>query len=88
MTSPATPTPPQYAAGALKQDAGQTNAVAIRTNIDTSNNFKDWGVMTIDHGGHYATWDEVSAWPDVTSPAAVVAALGGDGVLSATVVAQ
>jgi hypothetical protein len=42
-----------------------TQAVAIRTNIETSNNYKDWGVMTIDHGGHYATWDEVQNWADL-----------------------
>jgi hypothetical protein len=43
-----------------------TNAVAIRTNIVTSNNFKDWGVMTIDHGGHYDTWDTVQGWTDLS----------------------
>jgi hypothetical protein len=43
-----------------------TGAVAIRTNIVTTNNFKDWGVMTIDHGGHYDTWDTVQGWTDLT----------------------
>jgi len=43
-------------------------AAAVRTNIVTSNNYKDWGVMTIDHGGYYATWDEVQTWPDITTP--------------------
>jgi hypothetical protein len=64
---PATPTPPSYTAGWVKQDnaSGGTMAVAIRTNIETSNNYKDWGVMTVDHGGHYATWDEVSGWADL-----------------------
>jgi hypothetical protein len=66
MTSPATPTPPAYTEGWVKQDTAATNAVAVRTNIVTNNNFKDWGVMTIDHGGHYATWDEVQTWADIT----------------------
>jgi hypothetical protein len=85
MTAPATPTPPQYIAGSIKVDAANTKAVAIRTNIETNNNFKDWGVMTVDHGGHYATWDDVAGWSDLPVPSVVTAALSGSGTLSATV---
>jgi hypothetical protein len=67
-TTPATPTPPQYTAGWVKQDKVTTMAVAVRTNIVTNNNYKDWGVMTVDHGGYYATWDEVQTWADLTTP--------------------
>jgi hypothetical protein len=85
MTAPATPTPPQYTPGAIKVDAVSTKAVAIRTDIVTSNNFKDWGVMTVDRGGHYATWDDVAAWPDLALPSVAPAQLGGMGDLTATV---
>jgi hypothetical protein len=27
----------------------------------------EWAVMIVDHGGHYATADEVADWPDITS---------------------
>jgi hypothetical protein len=84
VTSPATPTPPQYTSGWVKQDIGVTLAVAVRTDIVTANNFKDWGVMTLDHGGRYATWDEVSAWPDLAGPASAVASFSGDGDMVAT----
>ena len=59
-----TATPPTYAVGALKQDP-DTQAVAVRTAIPDPNGNHDWGVMTTDHGGHYATWDEVAAWLDL-----------------------
>jgi hypothetical protein len=59
-----TPTPPEYATGAVKQDP-TTLAVAVRTDIPDVDYSHDWGVMTIEHGGHYATWDEVSTWDDL-----------------------
>ena len=62
MTSP-TPTPPEYGVGALKQDP-DTLAVAVRTNIPDPNGNHDWGVMTVDRGGHYASYDEVGSWTD------------------------
>jgi hypothetical protein len=81
MTSPAaTPTPPQYTAGWVKQDLHHTWAVAVRTSIVTATNAKDWGVMTVDRGGHYGTWDEVGSWPDIADVYRVGAAfIGGDG---------
>ena len=64
MTSPANPTPAAYKIGAVKQD-NLTLAVAVRTNIIDPDNLKDWGVMTVDRGGHYASWDEVQNWRDM-----------------------
>ena len=65
MTSPtAEPTPNTYATGAVKQDE-QSLAVAVRTNIVDPDNLKDWGVMTTDRGGHYASWGEVQNWRDM-----------------------
>lgn len=58
-----TPTPPQYQTGHLKQDPVSL-AVAVRTNIPDPESSHDWGVMTVDRGGHYAGWDEVSGWID------------------------
>jgi hypothetical protein len=58
-----TPTPPQYATGAIKQDPDSL-AVAVRTNIPDPDSDHDWGVMTVDRGGHYAGWDEVAGWAD------------------------
>jgi hypothetical protein len=84
MTAPTgSVTPPQYTVGWIKQDIYATNASAIRTNIETSNNFKDWMVATIDHGGHYASWDDVADWPDVSTTRALT---GGEGTLSAIIV--
>jgi len=64
MTSP---TPDNYSTGAVKQDE-QTLAVAVRTNILDPDGLKDWGIMTTDRGGHYASWEEVQNWRDM-SPA-------------------
>ena len=64
MTSPANPTPPEYVTGAVKQEP-TILAVAVRTNITDPDNMKDWGVMTVDRGGHYASWDEVQNWKDM-----------------------
>ena len=61
MTSP---TPQNYATGAVKQDP-ETLASAVRTNIPDPDGLKDWGVMTVDRGGHYASWDEVGGWKDM-----------------------
>lgn len=60
-----TPTPPEYATGAARQHP-DSFAVAVRTNIPDPDGLHDWGVMTIDRGGHYAGWDEVSTWVDMT----------------------
>ncbi len=65
MTSPSTPTPPEYPVGAVKRNP-LTSAVAVRTNIIDALNRKDWGVMTVDQGGSYASWDDVSTWKDMT----------------------
>ena len=63
MTSP---TPPQYMTGAVRQNL-ETLAVAVRTSIFDPDGRKDWGVMTVDSGGHYTSWDEVAteAWRDM-----------------------
>jgi hypothetical protein len=68
MTTPAaTPTPPQYAPGWVKQDIYNTLAVALRTAIQTPSNTKDWLVATIDRGARHTSWDEISHWPDLTT---------------------
>lgn len=59
------PTPPQYAVGAVKQQP-EGLAVAIRTNILDPNGLKDWGIMTVDRGGHYGGYEEVANWTDLT----------------------
>jgi hypothetical protein len=59
----ATPTPPQYVTGSVKQSPDDLS-VAVRTNILDPDGLKDWGVMTIDRGGHYASYDEVAGWTD------------------------
>jgi hypothetical protein len=59
-----TPSPPEYLVGAVKQDP-ETLAVAVRTNILDPENRKDWGIMSIDRGGMYVGWDQVSSWPDL-----------------------
>lgn len=58
------PTPPQYITGWVKQDPASL-AVAVRTNIPDPESNHDWGVMTVDRGGHYAGWDEVAGWSDL-----------------------
>lgn len=63
-----TPTPPEYATGAVKQDPA-TLSVAVRTNIPAPYYDHEWGVMTIDRGGHYASYDEVQNWDDMASGA-------------------
>jgi hypothetical protein len=56
-------TPSQYLTGHLFQDPA-TLAVAVRTNIPDPYYDHEWGVMTVDRGGHYASWDEISGWTD------------------------
>jgi hypothetical protein len=65
-------TPPAYTTGSVKQDP-VTLAVAVRTNIPTnlpSDPYEGhaWGVMTVDQGGHFAGWDDVSNWTDLNIP--------------------
>jgi hypothetical protein len=59
------PTPVQYPVGHVRQDP-ESLAVAVRTNIPDPDSGHDWAVMTIDRGGHYASWDEVAEWDDMT----------------------
>lgn len=59
-----TPSPASYQTGDVRQDPA-TFAVAVRTSIIDPDNTKDWGIMTVDRGGHYASWDEVSTWVDM-----------------------
>jgi hypothetical protein len=66
-----TPTPEQYAEGAVKQNP-DTLAVAVRTAPGLP---REWAVMTTDLGGRYTTYDEVEAWVDMQpTPAAKAAA--------------
>lgn len=58
------PTPDEYPVGWVKQDP-VSQAVALRTSIVDASHAKDWGIMTTDRGGQYATWDQVSDWPDL-----------------------
>lgn len=90
LSPSATPTPAQYVVGWVKQDLNNTLAVAVRTSIATANNMKDWGVMTVDHGGHYASWDDVSAWPDIDAQLVMMldAQFSGDGALTAEMASQ
>jgi hypothetical protein len=63
-----TATPPEYVTGSVKQDP-VTLAVAVRTLIpDSPYEAHAWGVMTTDRGGHYADWDEVQNWTDLSAP--------------------
>jgi hypothetical protein len=61
-----TPTPPSFTTGWVKQDPA-TLAVAVRTEIPDPYLDHEWGVMTIDRGGHYASYDEVQSWTDLTT---------------------
>jgi hypothetical protein len=60
------PTPPQFYTGWVKQDP-DSKAVAVRTNIPDPYSDHDWGVMTVDRGGHYASYDEVQNWTDLSA---------------------
>jgi len=73
----ATPTPPVYLTGSVKQDP-VTLAVALRTNIYDPENRKDWGVMSIDRGGSYASYDAVGQWPDLFIPVPEVMGASND----------
>jgi len=57
---------PTYTPGSAKQDP-ETKAVAVRTIFPDMPDFADrqWGVMTVNNGGHYATYEMVESWPDV-----------------------
>jgi hypothetical protein len=65
--TPAQGTPPQYVTGWIFQDPA-TLSVAVRTNIPDPYFDHEWMVGTIDRGGHYASWDEVSGWTDKGGP--------------------
>lgn len=62
-----------YATGSVKQDP-ETKAVAVRTSFPDMPEFADrqWGVMTVSNGGHYATHERVESWTDL-SPSESVA---------------
>jgi len=66
QVSPLTPTPPQYTTGWVRQDPVSL-AVAVRTTIPDPDSLHDWGVMTVDRGGHYSGWDDVAGWTDLTT---------------------
>ena len=61
-------TPPQYVVGSVKQDP-ETLAVAVRTNMPEDPYIGHaWAVMTVDRGGHYAEWEEIQNWTDLSIP--------------------
>jgi hypothetical protein len=62
-------TPSTFTEGDVLQDP-DTKAVAVRT---APNKPKEWAVMTVDNGGHYASWSRVSSWQKLV-PAAKTAA--------------
>jgi hypothetical protein len=41
--------------------------VAVRVNDGLPG---EWLVATVDHGGHYASVDDVADWPDLAAPKA------------------
>jgi hypothetical protein len=55
-----------FESGAVKQHP-LTKAVAVRTAYPDMEMFQDrqWGVMTLNNGGHYATYDDVAEWPNM-----------------------
>jgi len=57
---------PTYTPGSAKQNP-ENKAVAVRTIFPDMPDFADrqWGVMTVNNGGHYATYDMVADWPDI-----------------------
>ena len=66
MTLPAPlPTPANYGPGSVKQDQANTLAVAVRTTLYDAQYDKDWGVMTLENGGHYSGYAEVQDWADL-----------------------
>lgn len=65
MTEPV-PTPPGFEQGWVKQDT-TTLSVAVRTNFPDPYYDHQWGVMTVDRGGHYCGYSEVESWPDLTT---------------------
>jgi hypothetical protein len=75
-----TPTPVRYQYGALKRDPN-TMAVAVRNAVPTAGDGTlDWGVTTVNYGGWFASWDDVSAWNDLYAAFFV-----GGGALSVTI---
>jgi hypothetical protein len=62
--APRNPTPSNYGTGSVKRDPASL-AVAVRTNIPDPDSAHDWGVMTVDRGGHYSPWDDVASWDDL-----------------------
>lgn len=58
-----------YPPGAVKQDPVSL-AVAVRCNHPDPFGHGDmeWGVMTLENGGHYATDEQVADWTDLTTP--------------------
>lgn len=57
---------PSYAPGSVKYNA-ETKAVAVKTIFPDMPDFADrqWGVMTVNNGGHYLDNDAVETWADM-----------------------
>lgn len=55
-----------YEAGDVKWNP-ETKAVAVRTVFPDIPALADrqWGVMTVDNGGHYAKYSAVESWTDM-----------------------
>ena len=56
-----------YSEGDVKRNP-DTGAVAVRTNLPDIEALakRQWGVMTVDNGGHYASYEKVADWVDMT----------------------
>lgn len=57
---------PSYTTGSVKYNP-ETKAVAVKTVFPDLPDFADrqWGVMTVAHGGHYASNESVADWADM-----------------------
>ncbi len=51
-----------YPTGSVKQNPADLS-VAVRT--AHADEDLSWGVMTLNHGGHYCGDDDVADWPDL-----------------------
>jgi len=66
-TEPET-TPEEYVTGTVLQNPNDFS-IAVRTSApEDPYTGHAWGVMTIDRGGHYATWSEVKEWSVLNIP--------------------
>lgn len=65
---------PSYETGSVKYNP-ETKAVAVKTIFPDIPDFADrqWGVMTVNNGGHYASNENVAEWVDMVAVAPLAA---------------